>query len=151
DFQKGPLPWLRLADLAARVTRPGFIFGDVHAALVYASAGDGAGMSTLITGLEALHGKGHPIAGTVALPLVRGVAAYVAGDYAGALALMESVGGEIHRVGGSHAQWELFEETMVVCLLRLGRLEQAERLIRRRLNFRSSPRDLVWLRQATRS
>jgi tetratricopeptide (TPR) repeat protein len=150
DYQKGALPWRRLADLATRVTRPGFIFGDVHAALVYASTGDGAGMSTLIRGLEALHGKGHPIAGTVALPLVRGVAAYVAGDYAGALALMESVDGEIHRVGGSHAQWELFEETMVVCLLRLGRLEKAERLIRRRLNFRSSPRDLVWLRQATR-
>ncbi|HEY7538872.1 MAG TPA: tetratricopeptide repeat protein [Methylomirabilota bacterium] len=150
DYQKGPLPWRRLADLAARVTRPGFIFGDVHAALVYASAGDGAAMSALITGLEALHGKGHPIAGSVALPLVRAVGAYVAGDYAGALALMESVDGEIHRVGGSHAQWELFEETMVVCLLRLGRLERAERLIRRRLNIRSSPRDLVWLRQATR-
>jgi tetratricopeptide (TPR) repeat protein len=150
DYQKGPLPWRQLVDLATRVTRPGFIFGDVHAALVYASAGDAAAMSALITGLEALHGKGHPIAGSVALPLVRGVGAYIAGDYAGALALMESVDGEIHRVGGSHAQWELFEETMVVCLLRLGRLAQAERLIRRRLNIRSSPRDLVWLRQATR-
>jgi len=85
----------------------------------------------------------------VALPLVRGVAAYVAGDYAGALGLMESVEGEIHRVGGSHAQWELFEETMVVCLLRLGRLDQAQRLIRRRLGVRSSPRDLAWLDQTT--
>jgi len=150
DFQKGPLPWRRLADLAVRVTRPGFIFGDVHGALVYASVGDAAAMSALISGLETLHAKGHPIAGAVALPLVRGVAAYAAGDYAGALALMEPVDGEIHRVGGSHAQWELFEETMVVCLLRLGRLDQAQRLIRRRLNSRSSPRDLVWLDQATR-
>jgi len=150
DYQKGPLPWRRLADLATRVTRPGFIFGDVHAALAYAAAGDDAALSTLITGLEALHAKGHPIAGTVALPLVKGVAAYVAGDYAGALGLMESVAGEIHRVGGSHAQWELFEETMVVCLLRLGRLDQAQRLIRRRLGVRSSPRDLVWLDQTTR-
>jgi tetratricopeptide (TPR) repeat protein len=149
DYQKGPLPWRRLADLATRVTRPGFIFGDVHAALAYASAGDAAALSVLITGLEALHAKGHPIAGTVALPLVRGVAAYVAGDYAGALGLMESVAGEIHRVGGSHAQWELFEETMVVCLLRLGRLDQAQRLIRRRLGVRSSPRDLAWLDQTT--
>jgi len=149
DYQKGPLPWRRLADLATRVTRPGFIFGDVHAALAYASAGDAAALSVLITGLEALHAKGHSIAGTVALPLVRGVAAYVAGDYAGALGLMESVEGEIHRVGGSHAQWELFEETMVVCLLRLGRLDQAQRLIRRRLGVRSSPRDLAWLDQTT--
>ncbi len=149
DYQRGPLPWRRLADLATRVTRPGFIFGDVHAALAHASTGDDAAMSALIAGLEALHAKGHAIAGMVALPLVRGVAAYVAGDYATALALMESVDGEIHRVGGSHAQWELFEETMVVCQLRLGRLDQAQRLIRRRLGFRSSPRDLAWLAQAT--
>jgi hypothetical protein len=54
-------------------------------------------------------------------------------------------------VGGSHAQWELFEETMVVCQLRLGRLDQAQGLIRRRLGLRPSPRDLVWLRQATTS
>ncbi|HZO41221.1 MAG TPA: tetratricopeptide repeat protein [Methylomirabilota bacterium] len=150
DYEKGPLPWRPLAELATRVTRPGFIFGDVHAALAYASAGDGAALSALTAGLEALHAKGHPIAGTVALPLVRGVAAYVDGDFAGALTLMESVDSEIHRVGGSHAQWELFEETMVVCLLRLGRLAEAQRLIRRRLGFRRSPRDLAWLERASR-
>jgi len=150
DYERGPLPWRPLAELATRVTRPGFIFGDVHAALAYASAGDRAALSALTAGLEALHAKGHPIAGTVALPLVRGVAAYVDGDFAGALALMESVDSEIHRVGGSHAQWELFEETMVVCLLRLGRLAEAQRLIRRRLGFRRSPRDLAWLERASR-
>ena len=148
DERKGPLPWGRLADLATRVTRPGFIFGDVHAALAYASAGDEAAMSSLIAGLEALHAKGHPIAGTVALPLVRGVAAYVAGDYAAALTLMESVDGEIHRVGGSHAQWELFEETMVACQLRVGRLDDARRLLRRRLATRATPQDLAWLSRA---
>jgi len=147
-LQKGPLPWRRLAELATRVTRPGFIFGDVHAALAYASTGDDEGLSGLIAGLEALHVKGHPIAGTVALPLVRGVAAYVAGDHAGALDLLESVDGEIHRVGGSHAQWELFEETMVVCQLRLGLLDQATHLLSRRLARRANPQDLVWLSQA---
>ena len=131
DYQKGPLPWRRLADLATRVTRPGFIFGDVHAALAYASAGDGTALSALTAGLEALHAKGHPIAGTVALPLVRGVEAYVAGDFAGALALMESVDGEIHSAAATPSG-ELFEETMVVCQLRLGRLDEAQRLIRRR-------------------
>ncbi|PYN75627.1 MAG: hypothetical protein DMD96_27565 [Candidatus Rokuibacteriota bacterium] len=147
DYKDGPLPWRRLADLATRVTRPGFIFGDVHAALAYASAGDEAALSTLIAGLRALDAKGHPIAGTVALPLVQGVAAYVAGDHAEALARIGSVDGEIHRVGGSHAQWELFEETMVVCQLRLGHYDDALRLLRRRLAYRPSPRDIVWLGQ----
>jgi len=85
----------------------------------------------------------------VALPLVRGVAAYVPETSPGPLPSMESVHDEIHRVGGSHAQWELFEETMVVCQLRLGRLDEAQRLIRRRLGFRRSPRDLAWLDRAT--
>ena len=145
EFQTGPLPWRHLADLAARVTRPGFVFGDIHAALAYASIGDTAAMSALIAGLEALDGRGHPIARSVVLPLIRGTVAFTAGDYAGALGHLEPVDGQIHRVGGSHAQWELYEETMVACQLRLGRFDDAARLLRRRLAFRPSPRDLAWM------
>jgi tetratricopeptide (TPR) repeat protein len=145
EFQTGPLPWRHLGDLAARVTRPGFVFGDIHAALAYASIGDTAAMAALIAGLEALDAKGHPIARSVVLPLVRGTVAYAAGDYAGALGHLEPVDGQIHRVGGSHAQWELYEETMVACQLRLGRFDDAARLLRRRLAFRPSPRDVAWM------
>ena len=99
-------------------------------------------------GLQALRAKGHPIAGTVALPMARGVAAFVAGDHAVALSHFEPVEGEFHRVGGSHAQWELFEETMVACYLALERYDDAIRLIRRRLARRASPRDLRWLDRA---
>jgi hypothetical protein len=150
EFQTGPLPWRHLADLAARVTRPGFVFGDIHAALAYASIGDAAAMSALIAGLEALDGRGHPIARSVVLPLVRGTVAFTAGDYAGALDHLEPVDGQIHRVGGSHAQWELYEETMVACQLRLGRFDDAARLLRRRLAFRPSPRDLAWMSRVGR-
>jgi tetratricopeptide (TPR) repeat protein len=145
ELPMGPLPWRHLADLAGRVTRPGFVFGDIHAAIAYASAGDTAAMSALIAGLEALDAKGHPIARPVVLPLVRGTTAFAAGDYAGALGHLEPVDGQIHRVGGSHAQWELYEETMVACQLRLGRFDDAARLLRRRLAFRPSPRDLAWM------
>jgi hypothetical protein len=81
------------------------------------------------------------------LPLVLGVAAFAAGDHATALAHIEPVDAEIHRIGGSHAQWELFEETMVVCQLKLGRLEDAARLVRRRLAIRPSLQDKRWLAQ----
>jgi len=142
--------WRTLADLAARVSRPGFVFGEVHAALAYARSGDTTALTKLIDGLRDVDAKGHPIAGTVALPLVRGIAAFVAGDHAGALAHFKPVEEEIHRVGGSHAQWELFEETMVACYLRLGRHDDALRLMRRRLQRRASPRDLRWLDRARR-
>ncbi|MBI1846999.1 MAG: hypothetical protein HYR86_08520 [Candidatus Rokubacteria bacterium] len=144
-----PLPWRSLADLAGRVSRPGFVFGEVHAALAYASCGDAAALGKLIDGLRALEAKGHPVAGTVALPLVHGTAAFVAGDHAGALAHLEPVESEMHRIGGSHAQWELFEETMVACYLALERYDHALRLVRRRLQRRASPRDLRWLDRAS--
>ena len=145
---EGPLPWPPLAGLAARVSRPGFVFGDIHAAFAYASTGDDRALSALIDNLRALAAKGHPIAGTVAVPLVQAIAAFTSGDYAGALGHLEPVGGEIHRIGGSHAQWEIFEETMVACYLELGRHADAVRLLRRRLDGRLSPRDLIWLQEA---
>jgi hypothetical protein len=55
----------------------------------------------------------------------------------------------MHRIGGSHAQWELFEETMVACYLELARYEDALRLVRRRLARRASPRDQKWLARAS--
>jgi tetratricopeptide (TPR) repeat protein len=140
--------WRSLAHLAERVSRPGFVFGEVHAALVYAARGDQAALTRLMDGLRALHAKGHPIAGTVALPMAQGIAAFVAGDHAAALAQLEPVEGELHRVGGSHAQWELFEETMVVSYLELARYDDALRLVRRRLQRRASPRDLRWRERA---
>jgi tetratricopeptide (TPR) repeat protein len=143
-----PLAWRPLAELAERVSRPGFVFGEIHAALAYAASGDQTALTRLMDGLRALHAKGHPIAGTVALPIVQGVAAFVAGDHAGALAHFEPVEGEMHRVGGSHAQWELFEETMVASYLALERFDAALRLVRRRLLRRASPRDQHWLDRA---
>jgi len=145
---EAPAAWRTLADLAARVSRPGFVFGEIHAALAYAACGDETALAKLIDGLRDLHAKGHPIAGTVALPLVHGIAAFVAGDHAEALTHLEPVEGEMHRVGGSHAQWEIFEETMVACYFGLERYDDAIRLMRRRLQRRASPRDVRWLDRA---
>ncbi|HUP35547.1 MAG TPA: hypothetical protein VNC82_08935 [Candidatus Limnocylindria bacterium] len=143
------LPWRALADIAGRVSRPGYLFGECHAALAYAACGDQAALEKLMDGLRALDAKGNPIAGRVVLPLVQGTAAFAAGDFAGALAHFEPVEGEMHRIGGSHAQWELFEETMVVCYLELARHDDALRLVRRRLARRASPRDQRWLARAS--
>ena len=150
DGEPGPHDrgWRSLADLAQRVSRPGFIFGEIHAALAYAACGDDHAVARLMDGLRELDAKGHPIAGTVAVPLVQGIAAFVAGDHAGALRHLEPVAAHTHRIGGSHAQWELFEETMIVCYLALERYDDAVRLVRRRLQRRASPRDLRWLARA---
>ena len=144
-----PGHWRALADLAARVSRPGFIFGEVHAALAYAACGDTTAFTKLIDGLRQLEAAGHAIAGPVALPLAHGIAAFVAGDHATALRHLEPVTTDFHRIGGSHAQWELFEETMVTCYLALERYDDAIRLVHRRLSRRASPRDQRWLDRAS--
>jgi hypothetical protein len=124
------------------------VFGEVHAALAYAACGDHAALAKLRDGLRALGEKGHPIAGSVALPLVQGIAAFAAGDHTAALSHFEPVEAEIHRIGGSHAQWEIFEETMVACYFALERFDDALRLVRRRLQRRASPPDNRWLDRA---
>lgn len=144
-----PLPWRALADIALRVSRPGYLFGEAHAALAYAANGDQAGLTRLKDGLRDLDAKGHPFAGRVVLPLVEGTGAFAAGDFAGALRHFEPVEAEMHRIGGSHAQWEIFEETMILCYLETGRYDDATRLVSRRLARRASPRDRRWLERAT--
>ena len=66
-----------------------------------------------------------------------------------AIRWLEPLDGQLVRVGGSHAQWEVFEDTLLQAYLRAGQLERAEALLRRRLARRSSARDVVWLEQAT--
>ena len=149
DAEGGALPWRALADLAEKVSRPGFLFGELHAAFAYAACGDQAALDRQADGLRALGAKGHPIAARVVLPLVLGTAAFAAGDHAGALRHFEPVEAEMHRIGGSHAQWEIYEETMVQCYLALQRWDDATRLISRRLARRASPRDQQWLARAS--
>jgi tetratricopeptide (TPR) repeat protein len=144
-----PEAWRRLAELAGRVSRPGFVFGEIHAALAYAACGDHAALAKICDGLRALGDKGHPIAGSVALPLVRGIAAYATGDHAAALGHFEPVEADVHRIGGSHAQWEIVEETMIASYFALERYDDALRLICRRLERRASPPDIRWRDRAT--
>ena len=89
------------------------------------------------------------LAAGYALALVVGITLGVAiGSSRTLRNLLEPVTADFHRIGGSHAQWELFEETMVACYLALERYDDAARLVRRRLQRRASPRDEGWLSRA---
>src|SRR5204862_2375273 len=129
---------------------PGMAFLDAHAALAFTAMGDKAAMAKLIAGLEAL-APTRPIVSEVVLPLARGIDAFGAGGYDEAIRHLEPLDGQLVRVGGSHAQWEVFEDTLLQAYLRAGHLDRAEALLRRRLARRSSARDVVWLEQATAS
>lgn len=145
----GALPWGDVCAAALRVTdRPGMAFNDVHAALAYAAAGDEAALRTLSDGLRDLDAKGHPTAGTTVLPLVEAIAAFGRGEYAESARGLETLMDRIILVGGSNAQREVFEDTLVEAYLRAGEYDRAETLLRKRLDRRSSARDYHWLGRA---
>lgn len=145
----GDLPWGEVRALATAVcARPGVPFADVHAALACAGSRDDAALATLVDGLQDLERQGHPLAGSVVLPLVDGVAAFSLGDFAVTIARMEPVIDEIVRIGGTHLQREVFEDTLLFAYLGAGMTEPAELLLRRRLDRRPSRRDKKWLSSA---
>ena len=125
------------------------MWADVHCALAYAAASDETTLGRLIDGLRARHAAGKIRAGEVVPALAEGIAAYAHGDYDTAIRILEPVQSRIVRIGGSHAQRELFEDTLLESYLRAGELEKAERWLRARLDRRPSPRDLQWLERAT--
>jgi hypothetical protein len=52
------------------------------------------------------------------------------------------------RIGGSHAQRQIVEDTFIVALMRGGELARARTLLDQRLHRRPSPRDARWLAAA---
>lgn len=143
------LPWGPVRDLAGRLTaQPGAAFLDAHAALAYAGAGDADALARLIDGIGRLAAGGNAVAGEVVLPLARGIAAFAEGDYARTIALIAPIAPQIVRIGGSHAQREVFEDTLIQAYLRAGRTAEATAALTRRLEHRHSARDAAWLQQA---
>ena len=144
-----PIPWQPVRDLIDRlVPRPGAAFPDSHAALTYAACDDEASLNRMIDDLRALDARGHSTAGSVTLPLVHALIAFRRGDYAAAVHWFEPLKEQLVRLGGSHAQNEVFEDTLIETYLRAGRYDEAETLLRTRLDRRPSARDYFWLGRA---
>ena len=147
-----PVPWEEVRDQAASLAeRPGPAFKDAHAAMALAAAGAEADLKRMIDGLRGLEGRGDSLAGEVTLPLVQGIGAFAQGSYDEAVRLMEPLCDQLTRIGGSHAQREVFEDTLLEAYLRIEQFDKAEDMLRARLKRRSSPRDMFWLGRAQAS
>ena len=95
-------------------------------------------------GYELVQGCRLP-SGGVAPALCAGAAALARGDHTEAARLLEAALHDLPRIGGSHAQREVAEDSLIVALLRSGQSEKAARLLRSRLGRRPSARDEAWL------
>jgi hypothetical protein len=119
--------------------RPGVPFVDTHAALACAVAGDSDALATLGQALRESDGAGRHPAASVVAALADAFTAFAHADYAGTIARLVPVLDEHVRIGGSRAQRDLVELTLLAAYRRAGRREDAEAMLSRR----PARRDLV--------
>jgi hypothetical protein len=115
-----------------------FTFLGVHAALALATAGDTDGLRRFADNARIFDAPG---AATVLPLLANGLAAFVEGDHAKAAEALLRFEPYAAHVGGSHAQREVLEDTLIHALIRAGRLDEAATRLRVRLDRRDSGLD----------
>ena len=141
-----PKPWEEVVTIAAPAAAgPGAAFRDAHAALAFAGSGDHEAMTKMTGRLRDSAEKGDSFAREIVLPLVQGIEAFAQENYPESVQLMEPVFPQLVRIGGSHAQREVFEDTMLEAYIRAEQFEKAEDMLRGRLKQRESVRDTFWL------
>lgn len=123
----------------------GLHFADIHAVLAEAALGDDAAATRRQAQSRERLASGRLPQGPAVPALCAGVAAFARCDYALAADELGTVLDELPRVGGSHAQREVFEDTFIIACLRAGQRERARPRLEERLARRPSARDRRWL------
>jgi tetratricopeptide (TPR) repeat protein len=138
--------WAQVAAHARRhFPRASLAFADIHAALAEAGTSDAEGLQSRISGLQSLARDGRLPPGEVPANLCAGMAALGRGDNAEAAQILEQALADLPRIGGSHAQREIAEDSLIIAYLRSGQSARAASLLATRLGRRPSARDKAWL------
>jgi tetratricopeptide (TPR) repeat protein len=118
-----------------------YSFNDAHAVMAFAAAGRTDLVHRTITAMErktAATDTNAMMTRDVGLPLARGVAAFSAGRYGDAIALLQPIRTIANRFGGSHAQRDLIHLTLVEAALRARQPRLARALISERTQLKPS-------------
>ena len=131
---------VRWGALAARWVDPvahagWYAFNDAHALAALLRVGDrGRGTDLVAAAVARAHGgDNRAMAEAVGLPLMRGLAAYADGDDSAAIAALWPLRDIAHRFGGSHAQRDLIEQTLLAAAARSGARAVGRALVNERL------------------
>jgi tetratricopeptide (TPR) repeat protein len=129
--------WDELGELAAgRVEDGALVFADLHYQIALVRAGRLAEAGALATRLArdaglAEHDQ-HEVAGASGAPFARGLLLFRDGHYGEALPLLRAGLAGQQRLGGSHAQRDVFRRIAIEAALRGGNMTAAEALLRDR-------------------
>ena len=94
--------------------------------------GDDAAIEARNREIEELAASGRYPSGSYLPALARGFAAFERRDFAATIEALAPIAGQNERIGGSRAQHDLIEFTLLKAYLGAARLEEAKRLLRAR-------------------
>jgi tetratricopeptide (TPR) repeat protein len=123
-------------------------FADVHMALFAAATRNSAALEQRLGVIERRLSEGKLAAGPVVPGICRAMNAFAGEDYQACIRHLAPVLDDVVRIGGSHAQRQIIEDTFIVALIRGGELARARAMLDQRLHRRPSPRDARWLAAA---
>jgi hypothetical protein len=137
--------WANLAGAwAGRLQdEPWYAFNDLHGVMALAGAGRLDDARAAVARLDAYArvpgpGTNRMMTADVGLPASRAIVAFVEGRHEDVIADLEPIRLVLNRFGGSHAQRDALQRTLVESALRAGQLELARALIAERLSLRES-------------
>ena len=132
-YPRDAAAWRGLYDYAnSALPRPGSGLADLHVILAQGVMGDDTGLKARARQMEQMAREGRYPSGSYLPALARGLAAFERGDFAGAIEALAPLAGENERIGGSRAQHDLMEFTLLKTYIDAGRLEEARRLLSER-------------------
>jgi hypothetical protein len=124
------------------VAAPFCAFNDLHAVMAWAAAGEVARAERLIAERERWLAEPRPgvsnytMTARIGLPACRAVVACVAGRWADALGLLYPIRHHLNEFGGSHAQRDVLQRTVLECAFRTARHDLADDLVAERMRAR---------------
>jgi tetratricopeptide (TPR) repeat protein len=108
-------------------------FAVFNACLALAAAGDADALASVVVRLDA---DARPAFADLMAPIARGLLAMVEGRTDDTVASIQPLLDDLPRLGGSDAQREVVEDTLLRAFVAAGRAEEAEPLLRARLQRR---------------
>ncbi len=122
---------------AARIGDQLMVFTDAHFVLSLAGAGSAEPLAEMLRSMRDSAGSPRVtesmISAEVGLPLCEAVAAWYESLYELVVDRLMPVRYQIQRIGGSHAQRDLFWQMLIAACLRCGRLKEARALLCERI------------------
>ena len=129
-FPRDAAAWRTLYEYGnTALARPAAGLADLHVILTQAVVGDDAALDARTRQMEDLAREGRYPSGSYLPALSRGFVAFERRDFPAAITALAPLMGEDERIGGSRAQHDLIEFTLLKAYLEAGRSEEARRLL----------------------